>query len=60
MDPEIRTAILAVGVVFCVFILTLTLAVVAESGLDIISVTSFVIVALIALGLVGAMRSPPR
>jgi hypothetical protein len=60
MDPEIRTAILAVGVVFCVFFLTLTLAVVAESGLDIISVTSFLIVALIALGLVGAMRNPPR
>jgi hypothetical protein len=59
MEPEVRTAILVVGIVFCVLFLTLTLGVVADSGLDIISVVSFAIIALIAIGLIGAIRNPP-
>jgi hypothetical protein len=59
MEPEVRTAILVVGIVFCVLFLTLTLGVVADSGLDIISVASFAIIALIAIGLIGAIRNPP-
>jgi hypothetical protein len=59
MDPDVRTAIVAIGVVFCVLFLTLTLGVVADSGLDVLSVASFAIIALIAIGLVGAIRNPP-
>jgi hypothetical protein len=59
MDPDARTAVLAVGVLFCVLFLTLTLGVVADSGLDILTVTSFVIIGLIAIGLIGAIRNPP-
>ncbi|MGH2994430.1 MAG: hypothetical protein ACRDL1_12975 [Solirubrobacterales bacterium] len=59
MEPEVRTAILVVGVVFCVLFLILTLGVVADSGLDILTVTSFAIIALIAIGLIGAIRNPP-
>jgi hypothetical protein len=59
MDPEIRTAILAVGIVFVVLFLTLTLGVVADSGLDVISVTSLGIIVLLLIGLIGAIRHPP-
>jgi hypothetical protein len=60
MDPDVRTAVLAVAVLFCVLFLTLTLGVVADSGLDILTVTSFVIIGLIAIGLIGAIRNPPQ
>ena len=59
MDSEIRTAILAVGIVFVVLFLTLTLGVVADSGLDVISVTSLGIIVLLLIGLIGAIRHPP-
>jgi hypothetical protein len=60
MDPEIRTAILAVGVVFVLLFLTLTIGVVADSGLDVISVTSLGIIILLLIGLIGAIRNPPH
>jgi hypothetical protein len=60
MEPEIRTAVLTVGVLFCVLFLTLTIGVVADSGLDILTVTSFVIIGLLAIGLIGAIRNPPQ
>jgi len=59
MDPEVRTGILAVGFTFCVLFLILTLGVVADSGLDILSLVSFAVIALIAIGLFGAIRNPP-
>jgi len=59
MNPDVRTAVLAVGFTFCVFLLILTLGVVADSGLDILSVISFAVIALIAIGLLGAIREPP-
>lgn len=59
MEPQVRTALLAVGVLFCVLFLMLTLAVVADSGLDVLTVASFAIIALLVIGLIGAMRTPP-
>ena len=59
MEPEIRTAVLTVGILFCLFFLTLTLGVVADSGLDVLTVASFVVIGLIAIGLIGAIRNPP-
>ncbi|HZA89398.1 MAG TPA: hypothetical protein VE401_04125 [Solirubrobacterales bacterium] len=59
MEPEVRTAVLVVGVVFCLLLLTLTLGVVADSGLDVLTVASFVVIGLLAIGLIGAIRNPP-
>ena len=50
----------SVVLVFCVLFLILTLGVVADSGLDIISVTSFAIIIVLAVGLIGAIRNPPQ
>lgn len=60
MDPDVRTAIVAVGMVFCLLLGALTLGVIAESGLDILSVTSLLIVGLLLIGLIGAIRNPPQ
>ena len=60
MDPDVRTAILAVGMVFCLLLGGLTLGVIAESGLDILSLTSLLIVGLLLIGLIGAIRNPPQ
>lgn len=59
MDPDARTAVLGVGIAFCVLFGGLTLAVVAESGLDVLTLTSFLILALLVIGLIGAIRHPP-
>jgi hypothetical protein len=59
MEPEVRTAVLAVAVAFCLLFLTLTLGVVVDSGLDVLSVASFVVIGLLAIGLIGAIRNPP-
>ena len=60
MDPDVRTAIVAVGMVFCLLLGGLTLGVIAESGLDILSLASLLIVGLLLIGLIGAMRNPPE
>jgi hypothetical protein len=60
MDPDVRTAIVAVGMVFCLLLGGLTLGVIAESGLDILSVVSLLIVGLLLIGLIGAIRNPPE
>ena len=60
MDPDTRTAILAVGGFFCLAFGAMTLIVISESGLDILTFTSVVIVSLVAFGLWGAWRNPPR
>jgi hypothetical protein len=59
MDPDVRTALLAIGIVFCGAFAAMTLAVAADSGIDIFTVVSLLIVALIGIGLVGAIRNPP-
>jgi hypothetical protein len=59
MEPEVRTAVLTAGVVFCLLFLTLTIGVVADSGLDVLTVASFVVIGLLAIGLIGAIRNPP-
>ncbi len=59
MDPNVRTGLLALGLVFCVVFFFLTIAVIAESSLDILTLTSLLIVALVGIGLYGAIRTPP-
>jgi hypothetical protein len=59
MDPDLRSALLVIGLLFCALFGLMTLSVVAESGLDVLSVTAFLIVALVLFGLFGALRNPP-
>jgi len=59
MDPDLRTALLAVGIVFCAGFAGMSLTVAADSGFDIFTVISLLIVGMIATGLIGAIRNPP-
>jgi hypothetical protein len=59
MGPEVRTALLLVGIVFCLGFTAMTLAAAAESGFGILTLLSLGIVALIGVGLIGAIRNPP-
>jgi NhaP-type Na+/H+ and K+/H+ antiporter len=59
LDPGLRTALLAVGVVFCGAFAAATVSVVADTGFDILTAIALLIVAMIATGLIGAIRNPP-
>lgn len=59
MDPLVRSLVLFGGVAFCVLFAGLTLSVAANNGIDIAVVISFVVIALVMIGLVGAIRNPP-
>ena len=59
LDPTTRTAILIFGLTFCVFFAVITISVAIDSGFDIFTVVSLVIVGMIASGLIGAIRNPP-
>ena len=59
MEPGTRTAILVAGVTFCGLFAALTIAVALSDGVTIFVVISLLIVAMIASGLIGAIRNPP-
>jgi hypothetical protein len=59
MEPEVRAALLVMGLLFVVVFGLMTVAVVVESGLDVLSVAAFAIVAMVLIGIVGAFRQPP-
>jgi hypothetical protein len=69
LDPDLRNALLIIGLLFCGFFAAVTLYVIVDSGLrlrtygDIGAIAlygvSLLIVVLIAAGLIGALRSPP-
>jgi hypothetical protein len=59
VDPEIRSAILAVGLGFCAIFTYMTFAVAFDSGFDVFTLAALLIVGLIFVGLVGAIRNPP-
>lgn len=60
MDPDLRTFLLALGAIFCFGFAAMTLVVIAESGLDILTLTSLAIVAMVLFGIYGAFRHPPE
>lgn len=64
MSDDVRTAVLGVGIVFCVLFGAATIAAVAESGPSgrglFLGAISLAIVGMIMLGLIGAIRNPPR
>ena len=59
MNPDLRMALLALGAFFVLAFGAMTLTVIAESGLDILTLTSLAICALVLFGLIGAFRNPP-
>ena len=59
MDPDVRTALLLVGMLFCALFGLMTVTVVAQEGIDVLSITAFAIVAMVLIGLLGALRNPP-
>jgi hypothetical protein len=60
VDPETRTALLGVGVAFCAFFALLTVATIIEDGFDWLTALSLAIVALLGIGLLGAIMNPPE
>jgi hypothetical protein len=54
-----RSAILLVALAFCLLFGGLTAAVAAESGFDILTLVSFLIILMIMLAVIGALRNPP-
>ena len=69
MDPDLRNALLLIGLIFCGFFAVVTIYVIVDTGLslrtygDIGAIglygVSLGIVVLIAAGLIGALRNPP-
>jgi hypothetical protein len=55
-----RTAVLGAVLVFIAGFAFLTLASIVEQGLTVAAVLSILILVLITIGVVGALRNPPR
>jgi hypothetical protein len=60
MDPDVRAALVLVGLLFCALFGLMTITVVAQHGIDVLSIAAFAIVAMVMIGLLGALRGPPR
>ena len=54
-----RNAFLLVALLFCLGFGGMTATVAAQSGIDIFTLTSFLIVVMIMLAVLGALRNPP-
>lgn len=69
MDPDLRTALLGVGIGFCAVFAGLTIYAAVQLGIglstygDLLGLAflaaSFLVIAMIAAGLIGAIRNPP-
>ena len=55
-----RTLVLGAVLAFIAFFAFLTVAAIVEQGFTIASFISLVILALLSIGIVGALRNPPR
>lgn len=54
-----QNTIFAAVVAFVVFFAAMTIVVVAQSGFDVLTVAALVILALIGIGVIGALLSQP-
>jgi hypothetical protein len=54
-----RNITLGAALAFVALLAGLTLSVVVDSGVDILSAISLLVLALVASGIVGALRNPP-
>jgi len=55
-----REVFLWMALVFCLFFGAATASVAADSGFDIFTVISFLIVVMLMIAVLGALRNPPR
>jgi hypothetical protein len=58
MDPNVRSALLVVGLLFVFFFGGMSLVVLAEDGLTVLVVFSLLIVVLLGIALWGAINGP--
>jgi hypothetical protein len=69
VDPDLRNALLILGLIFCGFFAAVTIAVIVDTGLRVrtygdigaigLYAVSLLIIVMIAVGLIGALRNPP-
>jgi hypothetical protein len=69
LDPDLRNALLLIGLLFCGFFAAVTIYVIGDTGLHlrtygdigaiILYGVSLLIIGMIAAGLIGAFRNPP-
>jgi hypothetical protein len=69
LDPDLRNALLLLGLIFCGFFAVVTVYVIVDTGLRLrtygdigaigLYAVSLLIVVMIAAGLIGALRNPP-
>ena len=55
-----RSLLLWLALVFCLLFGAATASVAAQSGVDIFTLVSFLIIVMIMLAVLGAIRNPPR
>jgi hypothetical protein len=60
LPPVTRLLVLALALVFIAGFAALTISAIAEQGLSGASVISIFILVLLAVGILGALRNPPR
>lgn len=63
MSADVRTAILAAGLTFCILFAGLSVVAIFEAVSTtgvLLGIISLAITGMIMLGLIGAMRNPPR
>jgi len=60
MERPVREALLWMALVFCLLFAAATASVAAQSGFDIFTLISFLIIVMIMLAVLGAIRNPPR
>ena len=60
MHPDLRTALLAGGLIFVGAFALMTVSVALDTGIDVFTVAAAVIVVMLALPLIGALRDPPE
>ncbi len=60
MDPDVRNAVLTVGLVFWAFFALLTITVIIEEGIDILSISAIVILTLLAPPLFSSLRGSSK
>jgi hypothetical protein len=69
VDPDLRNALLLIGLIFCGFFAVVTIYVIVDTGLRLrtygdigaigLYAVSLLIVGMIGAGLLGALRNPP-
>jgi hypothetical protein len=59
LGPGTRTALLGTGIAFCLLFALITLWATAETGFSFLTLVSVLVIAMLAIGLIGAIRNPP-